>query len=181
MGSESSIEPRADPLPFLNGDASQVTFSGFSAGCFMAHEMSIIYPDAVHGVVLTCGWNYGDKTTLGSYTDASDLKTASQGLITTNENASLIGSTSHIANQKIFIWGGADDTITPPYGQEAQDLLYQHYGATTTYTNAAGEGHFPSNEVIMDGLKWVFNEHGWITTGNWVAADSNYTNHGSYY
>ena len=181
MGSESSWEARADSLPYLNGDATQVTFSGFSAGCFMAHEMSIIYPDAVQGAVLTCCWNYGDKATLSAYTDASNLNTASQGLITTNVNAGLIGSTSDIANQKIFIWGGADDTTTPPYGQEAQDLLYNHYGATTTYTNQADAGHWPDNEIIMDGLKWVYNELGWITDGNWVAADSNYSNYGTYY
>ena len=181
MGSESSWEARADSLPYLNGDASQVTFSGFSAGCFMSHEMSIIYPGEVSGAVLTSCWSYGDKATLGDYTTASDLDVASRGLITTNTNASLIGTPDLIANQKIFIWGGADDTTTPPSGQEAQDLLYNHYGATTSYTNQAGESHWPSNEIIMDGLKWVYNELGWITTGNWVAADSNYTNHGTYY
>ena len=127
MGSESStasVGTRSASLPFLNGDASQVTFSGFSAGCFMSHEMSIIYPDEVAGAVETCCWNYGDKATLSTYSTASDLNTASQGLITTNVNANLIGNTSHIANQKHFIWGGADDTTTPPSGQEAQNLLY---------------------------------------------------------
>ena len=60
-------------------------------------------------------------------------------------------------------------------------MLYTTYGATNTYTNAAGEGHWPSDEIIMDGLKWVYNELGWITSGNWVAADTDYTNYGSYY
>ena len=94
MGSESStasVGTRSASLPFLNGDASQVTFSGFSAGCFMSHEMSIIYPDEVSGAVLTSCWNYGDKATLSTYSTASDLNTASQGLITTNVNANLIG------------------------------------------------------------------------------------------
>jgi predicted peptidase len=93
--------------------------SGFSGGCFMAHEMSIIYPSEIQGAVLTCCWNYGDKATLSAASTATELKDASVGLITSNESAGLIGSTSDIANQKIYIWGGADDTVTPPSGQEA--------------------------------------------------------------
>ena len=147
----------------------------------MAHEMSIIYPSEIQGAVLTCCWNYGDKATLSSASTATELKDASVGLMTPNESAGLIGSTSDIANQKIYIWGGADDTVTPPSGQEAQDLLYQDYSATTSYTNAAGESHWPSNEIIMDGLKWVYDELGWIQTSDWVAADTDYTSYGSYY
>ena len=60
-------------------------------------------------------------------------------------------------------------------------MLYNNYSATNTYTNAAGESHWPTNEIIMDGLMWVYNELGWITDGNWVAADTDYTNYGSYY
>ena len=72
--------------------------SGFSAGCFMAHEMSIIYPDEVNGAVLTCCWSYGGKNTFnGVSTTAADLGAASIAEIDTNENASLIGSTSDIA------------------------------------------------------------------------------------
>ena len=72
--------------------------SGFSAGCFMAHEMSIIYPDEVNGAVLTCCWSYGDKTTFdGVSLTATDLADASLALITSNESANAIGSTSDIA------------------------------------------------------------------------------------
>ena len=58
-------------------DQTQITMSGFSAGCFMAHQMSIIYPDVVKGVVLANCGPYGDKATLSAYTTAEDLKTAS--------------------------------------------------------------------------------------------------------
>ena len=149
----------------------------------MAHEMSIIYPSDIQGVVLTSCWNYGDKATLASASTATELKDASVGLMTPNESAGLIGSTSDIANQKVFMWVGSDDTATPPVGMEAADLLYQEYGATTDYTEEAGYGHelADDGEIIMEGLQWVYNELGWITTGNWVAADSDYTDYGSYY
>ena len=149
----------------------------------MAHEMSIIYPSDIQGVVLTSCWNYGDKATLSSASTATELKDASVGLMTPNESAGLIGSTSDIANQKVFMWVGSDDTATPPVGMEAADLLYQEYGATTDYTEEAGYGHelADDGEIIMEGLQWVYNELGWITTGNWVASDSDYTDYGSYY
>jgi len=95
---QTSVGVRSDSLPFLNGDPDQVTMSGFSAGCFMAHQMSIIYPDEVNGAVLTCCWSYGDKNTFdGVDTTAADLGAASISLIDTNENAGSIGSTSDIA------------------------------------------------------------------------------------
>ena len=31
------LRERADPLNYWDGDPTQVTMSGFSAGCFMAH------------------------------------------------------------------------------------------------------------------------------------------------
>ena len=72
--------------------------SGFSAGCFMAHQMSIIYPDEINGAVLTCCWSYGDKTTFdGVTTTAADLGAASIALIEDNATAGAIGSTSDIA------------------------------------------------------------------------------------
>ena len=107
----------------------------------MSHEMSIIYPSDIAGVVLTSCWNYGDKATLASASTATELKDASVGLMTPNESAGLIGSTSDIANQKVFMWVGSDDTATPPVGMEAADMLYQEYGATTDYTEEAGYGH----------------------------------------
>ena len=97
--STASVGTRSASLPFLNGDASQVTFSGFSAGCFMAHEMSIIYPSEINGAVLTCCWSYGDNATFeGVAETASDNADASIALITSNESAGVIGSTSDIAN-----------------------------------------------------------------------------------
>ena len=145
--------------------------------------MSIIYPDQINGAVLTCSSNYGDQATIASANPftSTGFKDASVDLITSNESAGLIGSTSDIAAQKIFIWGGEDDTTVSPVFQAAQNELYQEYSATTTYTNAADEAHWPSNEIIMDGLKWVYNELGWINTADWVAADTDYTSYGSYY
>ena len=61
-------------LPYLNAEANTVTFSGFSAGCFMSHQMSIIYPDEIAGVGLFCCWPYGDKDTLNVADSAAASK-----------------------------------------------------------------------------------------------------------
>ena len=53
----------AEPLPYLNANPNTVTFSGFSAGCFMSHQMSMIYSDEIQGAVLACCWPLGDKNT----------------------------------------------------------------------------------------------------------------------
>ena len=93
-------------LPYLNGDPTDVTFSGFSAGCFMAHEMSIIYPDEIAGAVLVACWNYGDKNTLQDLATATELKDASVSLIDSNQAAGKIGDKTNVANQAIYIWTG---------------------------------------------------------------------------
>ena len=169
----------SDSLPYLNGDASQVTMSGFSAGCFMAHQMSIIYPDEIKGAVLASCWPYGDQATLQELETATELKDASVGVITQNFNNGLIGDPSNIANQHIYIRTGEDDVATPPVGQEAQKELYDHYSATTNH-ETDNDGHFPPYPIIQDGLKWVYNSLGWISTSDWEDEDSEYTNHGTY-
>ena len=93
-------------LPYLNGDATKVTYSGFSAGCFMSHEMSIIYPDEIAGAVLVACWNYGDKNTLAAANTAQELADASIAHIDTNVADGKIGAKADVANQKIYIWTG---------------------------------------------------------------------------
>ena len=38
----------------------------------------------------------------------------------------------------------------------------------------AGEGHWPANDAVQVGLKWIYNELGYVTTGNWNAEDVDY-------
>ena len=99
-----------DSLPYLNAEANTVTFSGFSAGCFMSHQMSIIYPDEIAGVGLFCCWPYGTKAEL----NVADVSAASIALIEQAAADNKIGSTSDIANQAVYIWTGLDDITTPP-------------------------------------------------------------------
>lgn len=109
MGNEST----AEALPYLNAEASSVTFSGFSAGCFMSHQMSIIYPDEVAGVGLFCCWPYGTKKSLNAETGGQDQETNAKSLIDANYAAGKIGDPSAISNQAVYIWTGLDDTTTP--------------------------------------------------------------------
>ena len=55
--------------------------------------------------------------------------------------------------------------------------MYDELGATTTHVRIADAGHWPEDTTVRDGFEWVYNELGWITTGNWNAADD-YSNHG---
>lgn len=66
----------AESLPYLNADPNTITVSGYSAGCFMAHELSIIYSDEIQGAVLACCWNYLDKATLASLTGDPNASSA---------------------------------------------------------------------------------------------------------
>jgi hypothetical protein len=59
-------------LPPLGGDMDTVTFSGFSSGSYMAHQMHIVYSDMIKGVGLHAGGPYGQHFT----SNAVDPKTA---------------------------------------------------------------------------------------------------------
>ena len=48
-----------EALDYLNADASSVTVSGFSAGCYMAHRLQIIHSDQIKGAALFSCWPYG--------------------------------------------------------------------------------------------------------------------------
>ena len=93
-------------LPYLNGDATKVTYSGFSAGCFMSHEMSIIYPNEIAGAVLVACWSYGDKNTFVDLSTAQEYADASIARIDSNIADGKIGAKADVANQKIYIWTG---------------------------------------------------------------------------
>ena len=45
-------------LQHLNANPDTVTVSGFSAGCFMAHRMSVIYSESIQGASLFACWPY---------------------------------------------------------------------------------------------------------------------------
>ena len=43
-------------LPFLNGNANTITFSGHSAGCQFSHTMQVIHSATVKGAcIMECG------------------------------------------------------------------------------------------------------------------------------
>ena len=45
-------------LPHLNAYADSITVSGFSAGCYMSHRLSIIYSETIKGAGMFACWPY---------------------------------------------------------------------------------------------------------------------------
>ena len=81
----------------------------------MAHQMSIIYSDEIYGAQLFSCWPFENAETFkgAAGATAETQRTASLALINQHETDGKIAATSNIANQKIYIWGGQDDEVTP--------------------------------------------------------------------
>ena len=124
--------PYSEPLPYLNADPDTITMSGNSAGCFMAHQMSIIHSTTVKGVGLFACWPYGtDIIDAEHEVPASEIAEHSIGAIDAAEGRGEIDPTSNLSSNGAYVWSGGLDSVTLPKGQEALNLVYENYSVTS--------------------------------------------------
>ena len=84
-------------LPYMDANPDTITMSGNSAGCFMAHRMSIIHSETIKGVGLFACWPYG--TSIESPENgltAEQIAANSIADIDSAESAGLIDPTSNL-------------------------------------------------------------------------------------
>lgn len=96
-------------LPCMGADASSVTVSGHSAGCYMSEKMLIIHSDTIQGAGLFQCWPYG----VGFYDElkeegatASTLSAHSIQDIDAAAAANQIAATENLATKSVYIYSG---------------------------------------------------------------------------
>lgn len=123
------------PLPSYNVDISQTTVSGLSSGAFMANQLGVAYSSIFKGVGIFAGGTYdcaGQLNYTGCIYGASPSVTTSISRMN-SWSGNQIDNVANIANQKIYIFTGTNDTTV---GKSVTDQVYNLYVTT---------GHFVSS------------------------------------
>ena len=122
----------------------------------MAHRMSIVHSDTIHGAGLFTCWPYGVdyETELHSESaTAYGLRQLSKHDIDAAESAGEIALASNLRNNSIYIYSANQDTDTPPVGQEALKMVYESYGTTKLHLVQEDAEHYFGPGKMEPGLR----------------------------
>ena len=139
------VGPSADAaVPKLALDLSSITVSGLSSGGFMAVQFHVAFSSLVKGAAVFAGGPYdcsgGSLTTavttcaLGSPApDVSSLVAATNSAA----QAGAIDDPSGLADARVFLFVGADDTVVSPNVVDSLDSYYASFvpSASIQYVN----------------------------------------------
>ena len=135
-------------LPGLNVDLHQTSTSGLSSGAFMAVQFHVAHSSIMRGVGVFAGGPYdcaqGSETTavtscmvdLPSAPDPAALLSTTEGYA----HAGAIDDPAHLDNQRVFLFGGADDHTVDP---KVMDSLAAYYAKVVTH----GDIHYVSRRA----------------------------------
>jgi len=180
----------APPLGAYNADISESSVSGISSGAFMAVQFGVAWSSIIKGVGVIAGGPYycaqgtAAEGLLGNL--GPDLRATGpcmQGPLPDLEplfektdewtRGGDIDDPHNIANQRIYIFSGYNDTVVAPKVGEAAYRFYLHYlggrnNGSLFYQSAVGAGH---SQVTVDyGLPCNKNEGYFIDHCNYDQA-----------
>ena len=136
-------------LGAYNANPAQVSVSGFSSGAFMAQQLGVAYSSRFMGVGVFAGGNY-DCWRSGP-PGCAYPNTPNIGPPIANMNkwsGTLIDPVSNIANQKIYVFIGTNDTVVGPNTADQVVNLYKAFTPSSNirYDNTNPATHaFPTN------------------------------------
>jgi hypothetical protein len=124
------------PLPSYNVDINQISVSGLSSGGYMAVQFDVAFSSTLLGAGIIAGGPY--YCALGTVSMATSICSCpvvcvapgfinvAQLIAITNLNAGggLIDATSNLAQQRIWLFSGTNDTVVP---QRVMDDLFTYY------------------------------------------------------
>ena len=93
----------------MGADPDYVTFSGFSSGSWMSHQLHIVYSDTIKGVGLYEGGPYGQK-----FTNFNGTLEVWKDLIKEASDSGNIADTSNIKDSPVMIVSGLNDFVAAP-------------------------------------------------------------------
>jgi Esterase PHB depolymerase len=145
-----SVAPHAQspaPLPSYNVDARQVSVSGLSSGGFFAAQLGISFSSVFKGVGIFAGGTYdcaGQMNYTGCMYNATPSITQSIANIK-SWSGHQIDDIGNIANQRIYLFTGTNDTTVGPH---VTDQVYQLYVGTGHFVPAANVKYDNTNSAV---------------------------------
>jgi len=112
-------------------DLSETSVSGFSSGAFFAVQFHVAFSSILKGAAIFAGGPYdcaqgsantAETTCLTGSPDAASLVTVTKQ----NYAAGTIDNPANLMNERVFLFGGADDSVVDP---SVVDSLNTYYGA----------------------------------------------------
>ena len=154
-GVDASPGPLVDaapaPLPPLHIDLAQTSVSGISSGAFMAVQFGVAFSSIVGGIGVFAGGPFGCSQgslstaesqcqNASASPDVTPLIAATKSMVTSGA----IDDVSHLASSRIYIFGGADDTVVAPAVVDATQKYFAAFvpAASIQYISRhAATGH----------------------------------------
>ncbi|WP_394823934.1 hypothetical protein [Pendulispora albinea] len=122
-------------LPVLNMEPTGGSVSGLSSGAFMAVQFHVAYSSILRGAAAFAGGPYDCaegslSTALGACMSGSPSPPDPARAIAATERfarAGAIDDPAHLAAQRVFLFGGANDTTVVPSVMDALESYYRHW------------------------------------------------------
>jgi len=116
---------------------SDTSVSGFSSGAFFAVQFHVAFSSILKGAAIFAG---------GPYDCAQDSESAATGVCLTgspnaatlvnitkqNYSSGLIDNPANLANEKVFLFGGADDNVVDPTVVDSLNTYYSSFITTSS-------------------------------------------------
>ncbi|HEX4596433.1 MAG TPA: PHB depolymerase family esterase [Burkholderiaceae bacterium] len=147
IGTVSARAQSAPALPSYNVDPRQVSVSGLSSGGFFASQLGIGFSSVFKGVGIFAGGTYdcaGQTNYTGCMYNATPGITQSIANIK-NWSGNRIDDISNIANQRIYLFTGTNDSTVGPH---VTDQVYQLYVGTGQLVAAANVKYDNTNSAV---------------------------------
>lgn len=131
----SSLAVAEEATPDLNIDKDRVTASGISAGAHMAHQLHIAYSDLFSGVGIISGgpFNCADNSLMTAMSRC--MEKAEEPLpvaeiaaaIRADAEAGKLADTNNLADDRVWLFHGTQDTTISPEVHNATEALYAEF------------------------------------------------------
>lgn len=140
-------------VPTFDIDVSQTSTSGLSSGAFMAVQFHVAFSSIMKGVGVFAGGPYscaqGQVSTAVTTCMSSSSTLDPAPFVSLTKSYAAAGSIDPVANlqgQRIFLFGGANDSTVNP---AVMDGLRDYYAAVSGTTNLAFERRRPNTGHTM--------------------------------
>jgi Esterase PHB depolymerase len=146
----TAVAAHAQSAPALlsyNIDPKQVSVSGLSSGGFFAAQLGIGFSSVFRGVGIFAGGTYdcaGQTNYTGCMYDATPGITQSIANMR-SWSGTRIDDIGNIANQRIYLFTGTNDTTVGPH---VTDQVYQLYVSTGHFVSAANVKYDNTNSAV---------------------------------
>ncbi len=130
--SPSGSDAGAPSSTGLHVDLTQTSVSGFSSGAFMAVQFHVAYSSTLKGAAIFAGGPYdcaGGSASTAEGTCLTGSPDVASLVSVTNQNfsAGTIDDPKNLASEKVFLFGGADDSVVHPTVVDATNAYYQAF------------------------------------------------------